>query len=69
MELWRPFIEEQAGGTLENLQEVLADQSAFARFTRQVMRACVINHRIARADMDYLLETVRDVAIRECGVQ
>lgn len=37
MELWRPFIEEQAGGTLENLQEVLADQAAFARFTRQVI--------------------------------
>ena len=37
MELWRPFIEEQAGGTLENLQEVLANQAAFARFTRQVI--------------------------------
>ena len=37
MELWRPFIEEQAGGTLENLQEVLSDQASFARFTRQVI--------------------------------
>ena len=37
MELWRPFIEEQAGGTLENLQEVLGDQASFARFTRQVI--------------------------------
>jgi cobaltochelatase CobT len=38
MELWRPFIEEQAGGTLENLDEVLADQAAFARFARQIIK-------------------------------
>lgn len=38
LELWRPFIEQQAGATLENLQEVLADQTAFARLARQVIR-------------------------------
>lgn len=38
MELWRGFIEEQAGGTLENLQDTLADQSAFARFARQIIK-------------------------------
>ncbi|SPH18607.1 Aerobic cobaltochelatase subunit CobT [Defluviimonas aquaemixtae] len=38
MELWRPFIEEQAGGTLEGLDDVLADQAAFARFARQIIR-------------------------------
>ncbi len=37
MELWRPYIEEQAGGTLEGLQAALADQADFARFTRQVI--------------------------------
>ncbi|NND21884.1 MAG: cobaltochelatase subunit CobT, partial [Silicimonas sp.] len=37
MELWRPFIEEQAGGTLDDLKDVLKDQSAFARFSRQVI--------------------------------
>jgi cobaltochelatase CobT len=37
MELWRGFIEEQAGGTLENLDDTLADQAAFARFARQVI--------------------------------
>ncbi|SIO22728.1 cobaltochelatase CobT subunit [Rhodovulum sp. ES.010] len=37
MELWRGFIEEQAGGTLEGLEDVLADQAAFARFARQVI--------------------------------
>ncbi|MEL6645806.1 MAG: cobaltochelatase subunit CobT [Pseudomonadota bacterium] len=37
MELWRGFIEEQAGGTLEDLGETLEDQAAFARFARQVI--------------------------------
>ncbi len=37
MELWRGFIEEQAGGTLENLQETLADQTAFAKFARRII--------------------------------
>ncbi|OYU17950.1 MAG: cobaltochelatase subunit CobT [Rhodobacteraceae bacterium PARR1] len=37
MELWRGFIEDQAGGTLENLDHVLADQSAFARLARKVI--------------------------------
>ena len=38
MELWRPFIEEQAGGTLDHVSEVLADQAAFARLARQVIK-------------------------------
>ncbi|MEP2642000.1 cobaltochelatase subunit CobT [Roseobacter sp.] len=37
MELWRGFIEEQCGGTLENLDETLSDQSAFAKFARQMI--------------------------------
>ena len=37
LELWRPFIEEQAGGTLEELPHLLNDQAAFARFARQVI--------------------------------
>ena len=37
MDLWRGFIEEQAGGTLEALQSKLADQTEFARFARQVI--------------------------------
>ncbi len=35
MNLWRDFIEAQAGGTLEDLETTLADQTAFARFARQ----------------------------------
>ncbi|MFZ5710635.1 MAG: cobaltochelatase subunit CobT [Pseudomonadota bacterium] len=38
MELWRPFIEEQAGGSLEHLQETLADPVAFARLSRQIIK-------------------------------
>jgi cobaltochelatase CobT len=37
MDLWRGFIEDQAGGTLEDLDAVLADQAAFARLTRKVI--------------------------------
>ncbi|MCF6445246.1 cobaltochelatase subunit CobT [Nereida sp. MMG025] len=37
MELWRGFIEERAGGTLENLTDILNDQQAFSKFARQVI--------------------------------
>jgi cobaltochelatase CobT len=37
MGLWRGFIEEQAGGTLDGLQSKLADQAAFARLARQII--------------------------------
>ena len=37
MNLWRGFIEEQAGGTLEAVGEALTDQAAFARLTRKVI--------------------------------
>ncbi|GAB4260807.1 MAG: cobaltochelatase subunit CobT [Pararhodobacter sp.] len=36
-DLWRPFFEEQAGATLENLDDVLNDQAAFARMARKVI--------------------------------
>ncbi len=37
MELWRGFIESQAGETLENLDETIADQAMFAKFARQMI--------------------------------
>ena len=37
MQLWRGFIEDQAGGTLDGLEETLADQAAFARFARKMI--------------------------------
>ncbi|WP_166416182.1 cobaltochelatase subunit CobT [Cochlodiniinecator piscidefendens] len=36
-EVWEDFIEAQAGDTLENLQDILADQTAFAKFARQMI--------------------------------
>ncbi len=37
-DLWRPFVEQQASETLENLDHVLGDQAAFARFARKVIQ-------------------------------
>ncbi|MEO3414747.1 cobaltochelatase subunit CobT [Roseovarius sp. CAU 1744] len=37
MQLWQGFIEEQAGGTLENLDDMLSDQAKFAKFARQII--------------------------------
>ena len=38
MELWRPFIEQQAGGTLENLDAILDNQADFAKFARKMIK-------------------------------
>jgi cobaltochelatase CobT len=37
LDLWRDFIEGQAGDTFEDLQDKLSDQSTFAKFARQVI--------------------------------
>ncbi|NIZ09156.1 cobaltochelatase subunit CobT, partial [Pseudooceanicola sp. HF7] len=37
MELWRPFMEERAAETLEDLQEKISDPAAFARFARKII--------------------------------
>ncbi len=37
MELWQDFMTEKAGGTLDGLQDTLADQKQFAKFARQVI--------------------------------
>ncbi|MEQ5870284.1 cobaltochelatase subunit CobT [Sagittula sp. NFXS13] len=37
MELWRGFVEEQAAGTLSDVETVLSDQSAFAKFARKMI--------------------------------
>ena len=37
MEMWRDFIEGQAAGSFETLDDALADQAAFARLTRRVI--------------------------------
>ncbi len=37
MELWRGFIEDQAGGSLDNINDILEDQTAFAKLARQMI--------------------------------
>jgi cobaltochelatase CobT len=37
MELWSGFIEDHAGGTLDDLAAKLSDQAEFARFARQII--------------------------------
>lgn len=37
MSLWQDFMTEKAGGTLDGLQDTLADQTQFAKFARQVI--------------------------------
>ncbi|WP_071796034.1 cobaltochelatase subunit CobT [Natronohydrobacter thiooxidans] len=37
LDLWRGFIEERAGETLENLDQALTDQGAFAKLARQMI--------------------------------
>ena len=37
MELWQGFIEDQAGGSLEDLSATLSDQTAFAKLTRRII--------------------------------
>ncbi|MDO7728946.1 MAG: cobaltochelatase subunit CobT [Loktanella sp.] len=37
MDLWRGFIEDHAGDKLDDLQNLLADQQAFAKFARQMI--------------------------------
>ena len=38
MDLWRGFIEDNCGGTLENLADTLEDQAAFAKFAHQIIQ-------------------------------
>ena len=37
MNLWRGFIEDHCGGTLESLESILDDQQEFAKFARQMI--------------------------------
>jgi len=38
MNLWRDFMQAEAGATLENINGVLADQAAFSRIARQIIK-------------------------------
>ena len=39
LDLWRPFIEDKAGGDLDNLSSVIEDQQAFSRVVRHMLSA------------------------------
>jgi len=38
MELWRGFIEDHCGGTLDTMDDSIADQAVFAKFARQMIQ-------------------------------
>ena len=38
MNLWRDFIEGQTGGSLGSIEDILADQAEFAKFTRKIIQ-------------------------------
>ncbi|MEP5151536.1 MAG: cobaltochelatase subunit CobT, partial [Planktotalea sp.] len=38
MNLWKGFIEEQASGTLDSIDDLLDDQAAFAKLSRQIIQ-------------------------------
>jgi cobaltochelatase CobT len=39
VDLWRPWIEDKAGGELDNLSDAIDDQAAFARLSRDLIAA------------------------------
>jgi cobaltochelatase CobT len=61
MELWRGYIEEQAGGTLDTLGDILDDQSAFAKFARQMISDLGYGDQLGD-DPDQLDEDMEDEA-------
>ncbi|MCH2075297.1 MAG: cobaltochelatase subunit CobT [Rhodobacteraceae bacterium] len=61
MALWRGYIEGQAGGTLEDLDGMLSDQAAFAKFARQVISDLGYGDQLGD-DPDELDDTEEDEA-------
>ncbi|APZ54582.1 cobaltochelatase CobT subunit [Salipiger abyssi] len=66
MDLWRGFIEEQAGGTLDGLEDTLADQAAFAKFARQMITDLGYGDQLGE-DPDQLDDESQDEAEPESG--
>ncbi len=61
MNLWRGYIEDQAGGTLDNLDNILNDQAEFAKFARQVISDLGYGDQLGE-DPDQLDEDQEDQA-------
>lgn len=61
MDLWRGFIEDQAGGQFDDLQETLSDQSQFAKLARRVIQDLGYGDQLGE-DPDDLEEESEDQA-------
>ncbi len=68
MDLWRGFIEEQAGSTLDDLGDTLADQTDFARFARKVISDLGYGDQLGD-DPDQLDEDQQDEAEQDADEQ
>ncbi len=68
MELWRGFIEEQAGSTLDDLGDTLADQTDFARMARRVIADLGYGDQLGD-DPDQLDEDQQDEAEQDADEQ
>jgi len=64
MDLWRGFIEDNCGGTLDGLQDTLEDQAAFAKFARQIIQDMGYGDQLGE-DPDDLAEDQEDAGSDE----
>ena len=64
MNLWRSFIEEQAGGSLDDLPEKLSDQGEFARFARRFISDLGYGDQLGD-DPDHMDDEQEDTAEEE----
>jgi len=61
MNLWRDFIEGQTGGSLGTIEDILADQAEFAKFTRKIIRDLGYGDQLGE-DPDFEDEDAEDQA-------
>jgi len=61
MNLWRDFIEGQTGGSLGAIEDILADQAEFAKFTRKIIRDLGYGDQLGE-DPDFEDEDAEDQA-------
>ncbi len=52
LDLWRPYIEQKAGGQLDNLASALNDQQAFARVVRNILSSMNMAEDLSDEDQE-----------------
>jgi cobaltochelatase CobT len=52
VDLWRPWIEDRAGRTLERLDELAEDQETFGRLLRDLLRVLEISEELAEGERE-----------------